>query len=69
MTGIDLGLALKDTKVPKRLIDTGGFASMKDIDADVKKWLTIAYEMDRWICLMRSQALRTACSGQTVAAS
>jgi hypothetical protein len=81
MTRIDLGLALKNTKVPKRLIDTGGFAkkdrithrveitSMKDIDADVKKWLTIAYEMDRWICLMRSQALRTACSGQTVAAS
>ena len=25
-TRIDLGLALKDTKVPKRLIDTGGFA-------------------------------------------
>jgi hypothetical protein len=59
MTGIDLGLALKNTKIPKRLIDTGGFAkkdrithrveitSMKDIDADVKKWLTIAYEMDR----------------------
>jgi hypothetical protein len=59
MTRIDLGLALKNTKVPKRLIDTGGFAkkdrithrveitSMKDIDADVKKWLTIAYEMDR----------------------
>jgi hypothetical protein len=59
MTRIDLGLALKNTKIPKRLIDTGGFAkkdrithrveitSMKDIDADVKKWLTIAYEMDR----------------------
>jgi hypothetical protein len=58
-TRIDLGLALKDTKVPKRLIDTGGFAkkdrithrieitSMKDIDSEVKKWLTIAYEMDR----------------------
>ena len=25
-TRIDLGLALKDTKVPKRLIDTGGLA-------------------------------------------
>ncbi|HEX3092935.1 MAG TPA: DUF5655 domain-containing protein [Candidatus Angelobacter sp.] len=58
-TRIDLGLALKDTKVPKRLIDTGGFAkkdrithrieitSLKDIDAEVKKWLKIAYEMDR----------------------
>jgi len=58
-TRIDLGLALKDTKVPKRLIDTGGYAkkdrithrieitSVKDIDAEVKKWLTTAYEMDR----------------------
>jgi Domain of unknown function (DUF5655)/Domain of unknown function (DUF4287) len=56
---IDLGLALKDTKVPKRLIDTGGLAkrdrithrieimSLKDIDAEVKKWLKTAYEMDR----------------------
>ena len=58
-TRIDLGLALKDTKVPKRLIDTGGLAkkdrithrieitSVKDIDAEVKKWLKIAYEMDK----------------------
>ncbi|HEY2116058.1 MAG TPA: DUF5655 domain-containing protein [Candidatus Angelobacter sp.] len=58
-TRIDLGLALKDTKVPKRLIDTGGFAkkdrithrieitSPKDIDAEVKKWLKIAYGMDK----------------------
>jgi hypothetical protein len=58
-TRIDLGLALKDTKVPKRLIDTGGLAkkdrithrieitSLKDIDAEVKKWLKTAYEMDR----------------------
>lgn len=57
-TRIDLGLALKDTKVPKRLIDTGGFekkdrithrieiTSPKDIDAEVKKWIKIAYEMD-----------------------
>ena len=57
-TRIDLGLALKDTKVPKRLIDTGGFAkkdrithrieitSLKDIDDEVKKWLKTAYEMD-----------------------
>jgi len=58
-TRIDLGLALKDTKVPKRLIDTGGLAkkdrithrieitSLKDIDAEVKKWLKAAYEMDK----------------------
>lgn len=58
-TRIDLGLALKDTKVPKRLIDTGGLAkkdrithrieitSLKDIDAEVKKWIKIAYEMDK----------------------
>ncbi len=58
-TRIDLGLALKDTKVPKRLIDTGGFAkkdrithrieiaSLNDIDAEVKKWMKIAYEMDK----------------------
>lgn len=58
-TRIDLGLALKDTKVPKRLIDTGGLAkkdrithrieitSISDIDAEVKKWIKIAYEMDK----------------------
>ena len=58
-TRIDLGLALKDTKVPKRLIDTGGLAkkdrithrieiaSVKDINAEVKKWLKVAYEMDK----------------------
>jgi hypothetical protein len=57
-TRIDLGLALRETKVPKRLIDTGGLAkkdrithrieitSAKDIDAEVKKWLKTAYEMD-----------------------
>ncbi|HZU33643.1 MAG TPA: DUF5655 domain-containing protein [Candidatus Angelobacter sp.] len=57
-TRVDLGLALKDTKVPKRLINTGGFekkdrithrieiTSLKDIDAEVKKWLKTAYEMD-----------------------
>src|SRR5258708_5108726 len=53
-TRIDLGLALKDTKVPKWLIDTGGLAkknpithrieitSVNDIDAEVKNWLKIA---------------------------
>ena len=58
-TRIDLGLALKNTKVPKRLIDTGGLAkkdrithrieitSLKDIDGEVKKWIKIAYDMDK----------------------
>jgi uncharacterized protein DUF5655/uncharacterized protein DUF4287 len=57
-TRIDLGLALKDTKAPKRLIDTGGFAkkdrithrieisSLRDIDDEVKKWIKKAYDMD-----------------------
>ena len=57
-TRIDLGLALKDSKVPKRLIDTGGFekkdrithrieiTSLTDIDDEVKRWLTKAYDMD-----------------------
>ena len=55
---IDLGLALKDTRVSRRLIDTGGFAkkdrithrieirSLKDIDDEVKRWLKKAYDMD-----------------------
>jgi hypothetical protein len=58
-TRIDLGLALRDTKVPKRLIDTGSLAkkdrithrieitSLRDIDAEVKKWIKFAYAMDR----------------------
>jgi len=58
-TRIDLGLALKDTKVPKRLIDTGGLAkkdrithrieitSLENIDAEVRKCLKIAYDMDK----------------------
>ena len=57
-TRIDLGFALKDHKVEGRLIDTGGFAkkdrithripisSLKEIDAEVKSWLKLAYEMD-----------------------
>jgi Domain of unknown function (DUF5655)/Domain of unknown function (DUF4287) len=57
-TRIDLGLALKDMKTPKRLIDTGGFekkdritrrieiSSLADIDDEVTKWLKKAYEMD-----------------------
>ncbi len=57
-TRIDFGLALKDTKTPKRLIDTGGFAkkdritrrieisSVDDIDGEVLRWMKTAYDMD-----------------------
>ena len=57
-TRIDFGLALKDTKAPKRLIDTGGFAKKDrithrieiskppDFDNDAQRWLQIAYKMD-----------------------
>lgn len=57
-TRIDFGLALKDMKTPKRLVDTGGFAkkdritrrfeiaSIEDIDDSVKAWTKKAYEMD-----------------------
>jgi hypothetical protein len=57
-TRIDFGFALKDTKAKGRLIDTGGFAkkdrithripleSLEDIDAEVKRWLKTAYDMD-----------------------
>jgi hypothetical protein len=57
-TRIDLGLALGNMKTPKRLIDTGGFqkkdritrriavTSAADIDADLKKWLKTAYDLD-----------------------
>jgi hypothetical protein len=59
-TRIDLGFALKqyDGPIPERLIDTGGLqkgdrithripiASVKDIDADVKHWLGVAYALD-----------------------
>jgi hypothetical protein len=69
---IDLGLALKDTKVPKRLIDTGGFAkkdrithrieinSMNDIDDEVKRWLKKAYDMDAEARRGKPPAKRTA---------
>jgi hypothetical protein len=55
---IDFGLALGNTKTPKRLIDTGGYAkkdrithrfeitSLKDVDAEVRRWLKAAYERD-----------------------
>jgi len=57
-TRIDFGLALGETKAPKRLIDTGGFekgdrithrieiTSKADIDGEVKRWLKKAYELD-----------------------
>jgi Domain of unknown function (DUF5655)/Domain of unknown function (DUF4287) len=57
-TRIDFGFALGDTKATGRLIDTGGFAkkdrithripieSLADIDAEVKRWLKVAYDMD-----------------------
>ncbi len=57
-TRLDFGLALKNTKAPQRLIDTGGVAkgdrithripikTVTDIDAEVKHWLKIAYELD-----------------------
>ena len=57
-TRIDLGLALKDTPTPPRLVETGGLAK-KDrithriaitapagIDAEVKHWLRFAYDLD-----------------------
>jgi Domain of unknown function (DUF5655)/Domain of unknown function (DUF4287) len=55
---IDFGLALGDTKATGTLIDTGGFEKkdrithrmalekVKDIDAELKKWLRVAYERD-----------------------
>jgi hypothetical protein len=58
-TRIDLGLALGDMKPTGRLIDTGGFAkkdrithrieisTVKDIDAEVTRWLKRGYEGGR----------------------
>jgi len=58
LTRIDFGLALGNMKTSKRLIDTGGYAkkdrithrfemtSLKDIDAEVKRWLKVAYDRD-----------------------
>ncbi len=57
-TRLDLGLALRDAPFTDRLIDTGGLAkkdcithrigigSLKEIDAEVKRWLMAAYELD-----------------------
>ena len=58
LTRVDFGLALRDTKTPARLIDTGGFAkkdrithrfaitSLADVDGEVEKWLRKAYALD-----------------------
>jgi hypothetical protein len=57
-TRIDLGLALGKQRATGRLVDTGGYAkgdrithripisTGADIDSEVKKWLTSAYELD-----------------------
>jgi hypothetical protein len=57
-TRLDLGLALNSAPFTQRLIDTGGLAkrdrithrigieSVKQIDAEVKRWLMKAYELD-----------------------
>jgi hypothetical protein len=57
-TRIDFGLALGDTKATGKLIDTGGFKKkdrithrfaitcLDDIDAEVTKWLRVAYDRD-----------------------
>ena len=56
---IDLGFALGDTKATGRLVATGGFekkdrithrvsiSSPAEIDAEVKKWLKHAYDLDK----------------------
>lgn len=57
-TRIDFGLALKDTVAEGKLIDTGGRAkgdrithriavsSKADINAELKRWLRVAYDMN-----------------------
>lgn len=57
-TRIDMGFALDDMKPVGRLIDTGGFqkknrithripiSDVREIDAEVKKWLKKAYDRD-----------------------
>jgi hypothetical protein len=58
LTHIDLGFALGARPAEGRLIDTGGYAkkdrithripitSLAEIDADVKRWLKVAYQAD-----------------------
>jgi hypothetical protein len=57
-TRIDLGLALENAKLPRRLINTGGFekkdrithrielTKLGDFDSEAKKWMKVAYEGD-----------------------
>jgi hypothetical protein len=57
-TRLDLGLALKNTEVTGRLIDTGGLAkkdritrriplaTLAEVDNEVRHWLRLAYDMD-----------------------
>lgn len=57
-TRIDFGFAIQDAKCTGKLKDTGGFekkdritrkievTSMKDINAELMKWLKLAYKMD-----------------------
>lgn len=57
-TRIDLGFCLRGIKPTKRLLSTGGekkgdrithrieIRSLKDIDAEVRKWLKAAYAAD-----------------------
>jgi hypothetical protein len=57
-TRIDMGYALGDTQATGKLIDTGGYAKkdrithripitgLEDIDAEVKRWLKVAYDRD-----------------------
>jgi hypothetical protein len=57
-TRVDLGLALKDTATPPRLINTGGFekrdritrriavCSVDEIDKEVVRWMRAAYAAD-----------------------
>lgn len=59
-TRIDLGLALRDTVAEGKLIDTGGRAkgdrithriavsSKADIEAELKRWLRAAYDLNAW---------------------
>ena len=58
VTRVDVGFALKDMEPLGKLVSTGGFekgdrithripvASIDDIDAELKKWLKHAYQMD-----------------------
>jgi hypothetical protein len=57
-TRIDLGLALRNAKVPKRLINTGGYekkdrishrielSKPEDFDSEARRWMKVAYDGD-----------------------